>query len=715
MKYLVLSFILSSLISTSGIAEEARPEAPVIQRGNIASATPFLVPQPKNIIWNDGVFRLGGDSIEIVAGPEDGIAVKELQCELAGKYQIDCSISLPDKEMRIPQIILLKEKKGSADQESYRLEVDTRKITITSSGQRGMFYGVQTLKQLIQRQDGMPVIPNCEIHDSPQFDFRGVLMVLTKCTANSRTMEGLKRIIDVQARLKQNVLIIEFGGNIQFERRKFPKKTKTAFTKTQVKELIEYARARHLEVIPAFQMLSHCVWILDDPRNAQFLEDPTTTSWGATWCPSNPEVYRFVEDILEETIELFRPRYCLVGLDEVGAVGKCEKCFGKVPSLLFLKTIRYLHDTLAAHGVKTIMWHDMLLPPGMGTANKVNGYQIIDQIPRDVIIAYWDYGVFDEKSRERLEYFTEKGFSVLGASFANPIGIQSLNTGLATNSKALGHIGTYWYEVVDWSDSRKISPKAWLAQVLGAQYAWNSAEPAIRDIQYDPLLIARRSYGPPAPIVEERDWVPVGLESVFNERISDEINSWPGYGKGNSLDDIYREKLIRGEIPFWLGDKDKDNVVLLKGAADCKLPAGPAVIPVQRRVDRLAFLHTCNIPYNRDLLEKWMSAATMPSVGRYRINYEDGSSFDIPLLYRWNIMDWNSKTGTFGGQIAYAGKTKDGFRFQLLRLDWKNPFPEKTVRNITFNSAGNNGMSPALFAVSAQFAQTDNKKHEGEK
>ncbi|MEI8245890.1 MAG: beta-N-acetylhexosaminidase [Lentisphaerota bacterium] len=668
-----------------------------------------LVPQPKNIVWSKNFFRLNND-IVIVSEKETIAAANDLRQELEDVCRIKSTIVTTGESTGKCKITLRiggLAAKDSTNKEGYTLLADKDDIIVRSQGAAGVFYGVQTLKQLFQHQDNCIIVPCCEIRDEPALALRGVYMNLSSCIADDETMISLKRMIDAFAQLKLNALFLEFGANMHYDRRPFPAKRTSAFSKAQAGELAAYAKARYFEVIPSFQMLSHVPWILNNPQNAVLLEKTSDRSWSTAWCPSNPGVYSFMKDILDEAIEVFQPRYCLVGLDEVnyGPFGECEKCRTEKPSQLFLKTIKYLHDALAVHGVKTIMWHDTLLPADVLYVNKVNGYEIVDQIPKDVIIADWDYGIFNAASKSRLEYFTKKGFPVLGASFSSPQAIQTLNAGLAADPGALGHISTHWYEVSDWSKVRALSPKAWLEQVLGAQYAWNPVTPALENIHYDPVHIIRNMYGPKRLLSENGGWESIPLNQVFNGCISNDAGSWPGYGTGNSLNSLFTGKIVCDDVSFLMGSQRNNNVLLLKGDANDGLSAGPVIIPVQRKVERFAFLHACNIPRNRVQLAEWNNATTMPPVAKYQINYADGSSRDMPLLYRWNMMDWNSRTGAFEGQIAYAGKTGDGFRIQLVRTDWDNPYPEKIIKSITVSTASSNGMSLALFAVSAKIPE----------
>ncbi len=697
---------------TISVTFEKKTSQPAARVNNPAASCANVVPQPKSIVWSKDAFRLNNDMV-IVAEKENVVAAQDLQRELLDVCRLPCAIASPNESSGKRKITLQiggLDAKDSTNKEGYTLLAGRDDIIIRSSASAGVFYGVQTLKQLLQHKDSDLVVPSCEIRDEPVLALRGVYMNLRTTIATPKSMDALKRMIDTFAQLKLNTLFFEIADNMHYDRLSFPQKEKTAFSKAQVKELVAYARARHFEVIPTYQMLSHCSWILSNPKNVALLEKPSDRSWNTTWCPSNPAVYDFMKDILDETIEVFQPRYFHACIDEIGPLGECEKCRKEKPSQLLLKTIIHLHDALTTRGIKTIMWQDMLLPANETyVINTTKGYEIVDQIPKDIIIADWDYGIFNAAAKNRLEYFTQKGFQTLGASFSNPRAIQTLNAGLAANPRAFGHISTHWYEVHDWSKVSTLSPKAWLDQVLGAQYAWNPATPELENIHYDPVHLIRNMYGPKRSLAENVAWETIPLEQAFNGCISNDSKSWPGYGAGNSLSAVFDCSIVCDDVQFLMGSPRDNNVLMMSGGANDGLAAGPVTIPVQRKARRLAFLHACNIPCSIDALAAGQNATAMPQVAKYQINYADGSSVDIPLLYRWNIMDWNSKTGAFEGQIAYAGKTKDGFRIQLLKTDWDNPSPEKIIKSIIVSTAASNGMSLALFAVSAQSNDGDKK------
>lgn len=673
-----------------------------------------LIPQPKSVVWSPEVFRLGSD-LAIVAGAETLVAARDLQRELKEGCGISCAIFPPaerpkgalNRGVAGKRAVVLQveglDAKDPVSPEGYTLEVGEQGILIRSKGAAGVFYGVQTLKQLFQRKGDDLVALGCTIRDEPALAWRGVYLNLRPGVSGPETVASLKRLVDGFAQLKLNVLFFEIADAMRYERQAFPATAKRAFSKAQVKELVTYAQARHFEVIPAFQMLSHVPWILANPQNVKLLENPAEQGWHTAWCPSNPAVDLFIKDILAETLELFQPRYCQIGLDEVnyGPFGECEKCRQEKPSQLFLKSILSAHDVLAARGVKTIMWHDTLLP-GTEFKNKARGHEIVDRLPRDIIIAYWDYGVFDAAAKKRLESFTQKGFSVLGATFCDPKGIQTLAMGLARNPRALGMLSTHWYNAGDWSKPRMMSPLAWFAQVLEAQYAWNPTTPSLSEIRYDPVQVMRRMLGPKASLANRGEWSPVALDGVLNGRIGNGAGSWPGYGAGNSLDPVFAKNIVCDDVTFRMAGGTTSNNVLLLGDAKDNLTGVPVTIPIKRKAARIAFLHSCNVPWNADELAAWNSALAMPLVGTYKINYDDGTACDVPLLYRWNIMDWNNKTGAFEGRVAYAGKTQTGARIELIRTDWVNPSPGKIIASITVSATASQGMSLALFAMSTE-------------
>ena len=149
--------------------------------------------------------------------------------------------------------------------EAYTLTAGKAGINITANNVTGLYYGVQTLRQLIVKQDGKTTVAACDIHDFPAFKIRGLMHDVGR---NFQTLEQLKMQIDVLAKYKMNIfhwhLTDHFGWRL--ESKKFPDlQKKEAFgrnvgkfyTQAEFKEMVEYCWARNIRIIPEFDSPGH--------------------------------------------------------------------------------------------------------------------------------------------------------------------------------------------------------------------------------------------------------------------------------------------------------------------------------------------------------------------------------------------------------------------------------------------------------------------------
>ena len=111
-------------------------------------------------------------------------------------------------------------------------------------------------------------------------------------------------------------------------------------------------------------------------------------------------------------------------------------------------------------------------------------------------------------------------------------------------------------------------------------------------------------------------------------------------------------------------------------------------IALGRKAKSLLFVHTC----------AWTDQGNR-KVGAYKIDYTDGSSETVDLLYGVNIVSWIDQRSVGGAEKAWGGRTKDDQRVSLWRLQWDNPHPEKPIESVEFTSARTEA-GPVLVAVS---------------
>ena len=236
---------------------------------------------------------------------------------------------------------------SSLGDEGYKLNITSKKVQIIAYNQEGIFWGIQTLRQLfpveILREAKMEGVqwelPCLNIVDKPRFKWRGLMIDYSRTFWNS----GLtKKYIDVLAYYKFNKLHMHLTDNqgwrveidkypdLTLKASKFhpqynePKENEGFYTKEDIRELIAYAKERNIELIPEIEMPAHA--------GAVFAAYPEYSCRGDTliihpqrlrpkirteiFCPGKEETFEFLENILAEVGDLFPTEYVHIGGDE---------------------------------------------------------------------------------------------------------------------------------------------------------------------------------------------------------------------------------------------------------------------------------------------------------------------------------------------------------------------------------------------------------------
>ncbi|WP_340110685.1 beta-N-acetylhexosaminidase [Maribellus mangrovi] len=215
--------------------------------------------------------------------------------------------------------------------EEYRISVDSDKTIIESSDEVGMFYALQTLVQLagIKTAENNKIkIPESTIIDKPRFGWRGFMLDESRHFFGK---EKVKQLLDWMAFYKLNVFhwhLTDVQG-WRIEIKKFPLLTEVGgvgnysnpdgpaqyYTQEDIKEIVQYASERFIEVIPEIDMPGHAT-----AANKAYPEYSGGGSerWPEfTFNPGNENTYKFLTDILREVTELFPSQYIHLGGDEV--------------------------------------------------------------------------------------------------------------------------------------------------------------------------------------------------------------------------------------------------------------------------------------------------------------------------------------------------------------------------------------------------------------
>jgi len=343
------------------------------QAGAASAARPALIPLPTSVTWLDGEVRLtSGTKIEGLGAAEPTAALLSQSLGIkpgkgAGRIRLAL---VPAGKMPGP--------------EAYHLRATGTEILIEASDPRGLFYGVQTLRQLVTaKADGLRTVPSVEIRDAPRFAWRGLLIDEGRHFFGKPT---LLKIIDEMAAYKLNSLklhLTDYEG-WRLEIPGYPKLTQVGamvdgkpqyFTTADMQEIVQYAAEQHIMVVPEIEMPGHAGAAA---RSYPEFFNPDASAFN----PANPKTYDFIRGVLTEVARLFPAPYIDFAGDEVG--DEMWKGMADVDRLKAEQGLKTNQDVQAYFGRKVVGIIESLGKRPMAWDEQVDAHA-----PKSVIIQWW--------------------------------------------------------------------------------------------------------------------------------------------------------------------------------------------------------------------------------------------------------------------------------------------------------------------------------------
>jgi len=302
-----------------------------------------IIPCPGQVETLPGEFKITPETKIIAPGSLNEVAV--LFAEDSG--------NLPGSKIIVAERgpdegnILLKLDKNVINREGYEMSINSSHIVIKASSEAGIFYGLQTLRQLLI-VSGTNILPSQTIKDSPRFAWRGVMLDV------SRTFMPVllvKRYMDLFSIYKLNVVHLHLtddqGWRVEIKRypllteigSKFDAKYNTMggyYSQDDIRDLVKYAQLRNITLVPEIELPGHASAALAAypwlscadlrPEIHTFFEGPGVHN--EIFCAGKPEVYEFIFNVLDELIALFPSKYIHIGGDEAPKEEwkKCSFC-----------------------------------------------------------------------------------------------------------------------------------------------------------------------------------------------------------------------------------------------------------------------------------------------------------------------------------------------------------------------------------------------------
>ena len=326
-----------------------------------ADANYNVVPLPKSVVMAKGLpFNLTNATTIVYEGtnPEMKRNARFLSEYIQQASGIKTAV-LDKRDKKAAAIVLTIDPKV-VGAEAYRLSVNNKQVTIAASTPAGVFYGIQTLRKSlpVQTTGEAITLPAVTVADAPRFGYRGMML---DCARHFFPLSFVKKFIDILAMHNMNVFhwhLTEDQG-WRLEIKSHPELTAKSsmrsgtvighnatvddsiphggfYTQQEAREIVEYARQRHITVIPEIDMPGHMLAALAAYPELGCTGGPYEVGhrWGVykdVLCLGKESTYKFVQDVIDEVVDIFPAKYFHIGGDESPTVmwEKCPKCLQK--------------------------------------------------------------------------------------------------------------------------------------------------------------------------------------------------------------------------------------------------------------------------------------------------------------------------------------------------------------------------------------------------
>jgi hypothetical protein len=361
------------------------------------------------------------------------------------------------------------------ESEGYVLIIEPHEATIIGATGAGVFYGVQTFKQLLPLPGAPRVMPTGTVRDWPAMQYRGISDDLSR--GPFPTLDFQKHQIRVFASFKLNIYSTYFEHTLLYPDHPLAAPPGSSLTPAQAAELVAYARQYHVTIVPEQEAFGHLHHVL----KWDLYQDEAETPHGYVLAPSAAGTLPLIKDWFTQIAGEFPSPFIHIGADEtfdlgVGRTHDAVEQQGYGP--VYVAFLKQIHDALAPLNRRLLFWGDI------GDANP----DAVAGLPKDMIAVPWNYS--DQTDFDRLiEPFAKNDIETwVAPGDANwnevyPVARTALWNiqGFIREGQRLGSTGaltTVWND-----DGEGLFNMDWYGVLFGAVAAWQHGESSIADYQ----------------------------------------------------------------------------------------------------------------------------------------------------------------------------------------------------------------------------------------
>lgn len=486
---------------------------PSLYSQNSSGNASGIIPKPVSLKTNNGTFRIDRNTV-IVAdeGNRDAADFFNKYLEDYYGFNLNTAESAQKNYIRFSSRTFVK---APENKEHYTFTSTSKGVDITGDSYDGTFRGTQTLIQLLPPAKATSLsIPQVSIDDQPRLGYRGLMLDVGR---HFFGVDYVKRFIDYIALHKMNTfhwhLTEDQGWRIEIT--KYPKLTEVGayrdgtiighhpgtgndniryggfYTQEEIKDVLEYAKKRHITVVPEIEMPGHAGAALASYSYLGCTGGPYEVSqtWGVhkdVYCAGNDSVFTFLEGVLDEVMELFPSEYIHIGGDECpkDAWKVCPKCQKRIKELglkdeheLQSYFIQRIEKYVNSKGKKIIGWDEILeggLAPNatvMSWRGEKGGIEAAKQ-DHDVIMTPTTYVYFDYAQQKNEDSLVIGGYLPIEKVYGYEPVPQVLND--AQKKRILGGQANVWTEYM--SNPRKVEYMIFPRVAALSEVLWSPAK-----------------------------------------------------------------------------------------------------------------------------------------------------------------------------------------------------------------------------------------------
>jgi hexosaminidase len=461
--------------------------------------TLHLIPMPRAVKPGAGIPLAAGIQVNCAqpCGPEDAFAVADFQAAMAERHipistaTVGPHIFVTRSSTQLGRSIVNESltalpsspaapMPADLQPEGYAMIPDKDGIALTASTAAGIFYALQTAKQLVVGDGAAATLQLATIRDWPAMQYRGLSDDLSRGPVD--TLDFQKKIVRTLAAYKANLYSPYFENTQQYASNPLPAPPGGSISADDARQLVAYAKQYHVLIVPDQEAFGHLRHMLVYEQYQPLAETPH----GAVLAPGQPGSLTVIDQMFTELAQLYPGPFLHVGADETEDLGLGQTKpavdkdgLGKV----YLDFMQQIDTTLRPLDRRLLFWGDIA----------ENSPELLKALPpsfkKDTIAISWHYSPSASGFMKYLNYFRSSGFETWVAP-----GINNWSRVYPNNNYALaniqqftrdgqkigatGQLNTLWYD-----DGEALASNNWYGILFGAAAAWQAGESSIPQFQ----------------------------------------------------------------------------------------------------------------------------------------------------------------------------------------------------------------------------------------